>query len=403
MSWLKQSTVVTVQLGAFLDSTDGVVPETGLATNMDNASTGIRVSKNGATMIDRDSGTAPAHDDDGHYRIELSATDTDELGTLRIQYEESGVATPAWRDFMVVSANTWDTFFGADTLNADLTQMGGVAQSATDLKDFADDGYDPSTDKITGVLLADTVNTLSNLPSIPANWLTATGINAAAFTESKFGADFLTSAKIADDAFLAVNFAASSLDGKGDWNLGKSGYALTTADWNVGKSGYSLTTADWNVGKTGYTLGTDGLTAAAVSTAALDKIVDQTWDELLAGHVIGDSAGLLMNDWQDGGRLDIILDTLALEATVAGLNNVSTADILTQVNAALDATISELGVAPPAATPTLRTGLMLIYMALRNARATTVSTDIITNDAGTTICSATVSDDAVTFDKTEYA
>lgn len=37
-------------------------------------------------------------------------------------------------------------------------------------------------------------------------------------------------------------------------NIGKTGYALTTADWNVGKSGYSLTLADWNVGKSGYSL-----------------------------------------------------------------------------------------------------------------------------------------------------
>ena len=85
-----------------------------------------------------------------------------------------------------------------------------------------------------------------------------------------------------------------------------------------------------------------------------------------AGHVIADSTGLLLNEWQDGGRLDLILDTLALEATVAALNNISTSDVLTQVNAALDTAISELGVAIPTATPTLRTGLMLLYMALRN-------------------------------------
>jgi len=51
---------------------------------------------------------------------------------------------------------------------------------------------------------------LSNLPTIPTNWITAAGINA------------------------------SALDGKGNWNIGKTGYALTTADWNVGKTGYTL-------------------------------------------------------------------------------------------------------------------------------------------------------------------
>lgn len=43
------------------------------------------------------------------------------------------------------------------------------------------------------------VTTLTNLPAITANWLTAAGINAGA------------------------------LDGKGNWNIGKTGYALTTA------------------------------------------------------------------------------------------------------------------------------------------------------------------------------
>ena len=44
-------------------------------------------------------------------------------------------------------------------IKADLRDMGGVAQSATDLKDFADDGYDPATNKVQGVVLADTVTT----------------------------------------------------------------------------------------------------------------------------------------------------------------------------------------------------------------------------------------------------
>lgn len=41
----------------------------------------------------------------------------------------------------------------------DMTHLGGVAQSATDLKDFADDGYDPATNKVQGVVLTDTVTT----------------------------------------------------------------------------------------------------------------------------------------------------------------------------------------------------------------------------------------------------
>lgn len=287
MTWLKQSTVVTVQLGAFLDATDGVVPETGLATNMDNATTGIRVSKNGAAMIDRNSATVPAHDDDGHYRIALSATDTNTLGTLRIQYEESGVCTPAWRDFMVVPVNVWDSFFGADLLDIQVA-------------------------------------------AFDANVLVAGAINAGA------------------------------LNGKGDWNIGKSGYALTVADWNVGKTGYSLTQAfPSNFGSMSITAG--GL--VDITQVAADKV------------------------WATAARI--------LTAST-NFNDISEANVLTQVNAAIDTVISELGVAVPAVTPTIRTAIMLMYMTLRNQFKTqTLATDAVEvyNDAGTLITKKLITDD----------
>lgn len=53
-------------------------------------------------------------------------------------------------------------FVGSFTLGpiiADLREMGGDAQSGTDLKDFADAGYDPGTNKVQGVVLVDTVTT----------------------------------------------------------------------------------------------------------------------------------------------------------------------------------------------------------------------------------------------------
>lgn len=64
---------------------------------------------------------------------------------------------------------------------------------------------------------------------------------------------------------------------------------------------------------------TDSLQAIADSggggpTAA--QIADAVWDELLAGHVIVDSTGLLLNEWQDGGRLNLILDARMAEASI---------------------------------------------------------------------------------------
>ena len=81
--------------------------------------------------------------------------------------------------------------------------------------------------------------------------------------------------------------------------------------------------------------GTDTLegifNASGGSTPA--SIADAVWDELLAGHVISDSAGELLNDWQNGGRLDLILDSRMAEAsintTAGAVDNVTLVDTTT--------------------------------------------------------------------------
>lgn len=49
------------------------------------------------------------------------------------------------------------------TTDANLVQIGGTVQSATDLKDFADAGYDPITNKVQGVVLVDTCTTNTDM------------------------------------------------------------------------------------------------------------------------------------------------------------------------------------------------------------------------------------------------
>ena len=54
---------------------------------------------------------------------------------------------------------------GADS---NLQVIQGGKQSADDLKDFVDDGYDPSVDKVEGVKLTDTTTDVTNPVSSPA-------------------------------------------------------------------------------------------------------------------------------------------------------------------------------------------------------------------------------------------
>lgn len=157
-NWLKQSTAITIKFGPFLDDTDGKTEETGLTISQAD----IRLSKNGGNIAQSNNAAGAPHDELGYYDVPLDTTDTNTLGTLKVMVHENG-ALPIWQEFMVVPANVWDSMFGADKLQVDLTQIGGDTQSGTDLKDFADAGYDPDTNKVEGVKTVDTTTTNSDM------------------------------------------------------------------------------------------------------------------------------------------------------------------------------------------------------------------------------------------------
>jgi len=157
--FLKQSTAVDILLGPCVDDTDGKTAETGLTLDAE-------VSKNGQALANKTDATVPVHDAagtvDGYYNCELDATDTGTLGIITVVVHAAGFL-PCRQDYQIVTANWWDTMCSTDLLQSDLTQIGGVAQSATDLKDFADAGYDPATNKVQGVVLTDTCTANSDL------------------------------------------------------------------------------------------------------------------------------------------------------------------------------------------------------------------------------------------------
>ena len=127
MNLLKQSTAVTIILGPFMDSIDGIAFETGLATGMDSATTGIRLNKNGALDVDRNSATSPIHDIYGDYTVTLDATDTNTLGILRVKFADAAINTPAWVEYLVVPANVYDSIvLGTDKLEIDVQEFNSV-------------------------------------------------------------------------------------------------------------------------------------------------------------------------------------------------------------------------------------------------------------------------------------
>lgn len=193
MLYLKQSTAATIKLGPFVDDSDGKTAETGLTISQAD----IRLSKNGGDIAQTNNSAGATHDELGYYNVPLDTTDTNTLGTLKVIVSESG-ALPVFADFMVITAEAYDTLCGTDHFTVDLngtpsvnvaqisgdsaaadnlesycdgttaqpvnvTQIGGTAQSATNLKDFADTGYNPTTHKVQGVVLTDTCTTNTDM------------------------------------------------------------------------------------------------------------------------------------------------------------------------------------------------------------------------------------------------
>ncbi len=159
MQYLKQSTAKTFRIGPFLDEDNGKSAEPALTI----VQADIQISKAGAAFAQTSAGSpTTTHDSDGWYQCPLTTADTGTLGLLDVQIHVAG-ALPVWRHFNVVPANIFDSMFSTDKLQVDVTQLGGVAQSATDLKHFADTGYDPATSKVEGVKLADTTTTNTDM------------------------------------------------------------------------------------------------------------------------------------------------------------------------------------------------------------------------------------------------
>lgn len=122
---LKQSTAVDVKIGPFLDETDGKTAETGLTLTQPD----IRLAKNGGNWAQKSAAQTLSHEENGYYECALSSTDTDTLGILKLAVHESG-ALPVWHDFMVVTANVYDSLVdGSDLLDVSVTQLAGSAIS----------------------------------------------------------------------------------------------------------------------------------------------------------------------------------------------------------------------------------------------------------------------------------
>jgi hypothetical protein len=237
-----QSTARRVILQAYLSS-DHVTPATGKTIP-------VQISKNGGAYGNPNAGATNATEiANGSYYVDLDTTDTGTLGPLIVRGTE-GTIDP------IVSIN--QVILAVPVVN--LTQIGGDAQSATDLKDFADAGYDPSTNKVQGVVLTDTVTTYTGNTPQTGDAFARLGAPAGASVSADVAAIKTDTAAILVDTGTTLPATLATIAGYIDTEIGtiitNQGIIdgkIDTLDTNldaliadIGANGSGLTAVPWN-------------------------------------------------------------------------------------------------------------------------------------------------------------
>ena len=140
--------------------------------------------------------------------------------------------------------------------------------------------------------------------------------------------------------------------------------------------------------------------------AAIPTVMRGTDSAALASEVT--AARMSELDAGTGGKMANVVDAIKVETTSLDGTKIpdtlSLANINAEVDTALDTAIPELSQGIPIATPTIRTGLMLLYMTLRNKLVVQTSgTDAleIYNDAGTLIVRKLLTDNGSDYTETK--
>ena len=330
MTFKPVDTAIVMVVGPCKDDTDMKTLEEAIAYNAAGMDVSLIVEKtDGTTTVTAitltTSGTSDwTHIDGGYYEVEVTAAQNAEEGIAYLRGVCTGVLPFESSKYDMVKANIYDSLIkGTDVLQTDATQLAGVTQSLTDLKDFADDCYNPTSNKVYTNLMAINESTVSmgSLKDLVDNGyngashkikgvILADTVTALTGHTAQTGDSFArlgapASASIAADLVVIDNFVdelesrlsvirAGYLDNLSVGAVALASTALTDTTWTDAKAAFlnhSIATVDGNVDAILLDTGTDGVLLAASATSA--QLISDNWDEILTGatHNIATSAG----------------------------------------------------------------------------------------------------------------
>jgi hypothetical protein len=254
----------------------------------------------------------------GHYwiRLQLTAASGFELGKnyhVVIKATVDGVAAITTHTFQMLA-------------KVDARAIDGTAQSATDLKDFADTGYDPATHKVAGVVLTDTCTTTTTTTTATTLTNPVTLANGA---HGGAGATITLSTPIVSSlGNVAHGGAAATLT------------LLSGVINNSGGVGLSITGSTTGVGIHGATIGLD---LDASNGPAAD--IDGTTYGLDINASAGDGIQSVGSGYDVDADIHGMIDTVTTATTATNLtNNTPTAGTITTVTNQLTAAAIATGV-----------------------------------------------------------
>lgn len=321
--------------------------------------------------------------------------------------------------------------------HADLKEMLGVGQSVTDLKDFADDGYDPATNKVQGVVLVDTTTTNTDMRGTDSaataaalathdgklDTLTTTvGAAGAGLTEAGGTGDHLTaiSATLKNGAHggtaavltlerMIVASATTNEPGIKITGNG-SGPGLQSTGGATGHGAMLNGGASDGDGLHAHASAGCGIWAEAHggSNAGMTLMGDSAAPGLVAsggiqGSIDGDLSGSVGSVTGAVGSVTGAVGSVT--GSVGSLATQAKADVNAEVVDALATdTYAEPGQGTPAATLSLAAKINYLFKNWRNRKTQTSTQWSLYNDDATTVDQkATVSDDGTTAGKTEIS
>ena len=382
---LKQSTSIDIRMGVFVDVTDGATPETGITIGAADQAEVLKA--NGAATVAMGGTFAAVTGADGWYDYTVAAGDVDTVGEVVFVMQDVSVCLPVYTRAYVVEEAVYDAMYGAasagplqSTTAARKLDVTATGAAGIDWANVENQGTAVDLSG-TDIQLADTVTTLTNLPAITSNWLTAAGINAGA------------------------------LNGKGDWNVGKTGYSLTQAfptnfaDMSItvtaGLVDITQTAADkvWGTAARLLTAGTNIALAKGVGLTGLNDIAAT---EVVSAGAITTLTGAVVTVNALAGHTAQTGDSFArLGAAGAGLTDITLN--AASINLFWDEAMVETTGAP-AITGTFRAGFEWMFALSRNKITQTATLQTLRNDAdGADLATSVVSDDATTYVRNEWS